>query len=530
MRSGRPRLRVAGRGGGEEALAAEIRDLVRSALRAADAAAGPAAGEHPSEYAVASYLEGHLSGPAEEVFETHVARCPDCAEELVMVRRAAAAHGPSHSRRLWKIAAGIAVVAGGLIAALLAAGAMGGKLDATVLAGIQGAFGDKIRIEGAKVTLAGGPGVELSNLTVPDPSGGAPIVTASSARWTVDVGDLGRGKVSGSLHLHGAIINVVREASGGLNIDAFLPRANESRDLIEEARRDAVRSVEVSGGTLRLIDRSGDARREIRMAAVDASLTEIGGTSPAHVKARAGLESTRQNLRVSGEMGPWGGERKPAYRFPEVALDGVSMRNLPGIGSMMRGGLSFDGALESSGDNWNEISNGFSGQGEMRVVAGSFTGRNLAQDLVSPLFGVPGPDGAPTAPSGDLAILLASNDTEFAELHSPVRIAGSRIEANDFVATGNGYSVSGRGSLGMDGRVAFSGQIDVTAGTTREILALAPGAGALVNDHGEISVPFNVSGTWPSVRVSVDVEKLARRSLLDRIYAFFFRTPDPLRG
>src|SRR6185295_6899211 len=129
--------------------------------------------------------------------------------------------------------------------------------------------GDRARIEGAQLTLQCGPGIERTGLAVADPSGGPAMVSAPSARWNVDLG---------KLQLRGAIINVVREPSGALNIDAILPGASGGReDLIAKARRKAIEAVEISGGTLRLVDRSGSERRELRMAAVDASIKNIAG-------------------------------------------------------------------------------------------------------------------------------------------------------------------------------------------------------------------------------------------------------------
>jgi hypothetical protein len=276
---------------------------------------------------------------------------------------------------------------------------------------------------------------------------------------------------------------------------------------------------------LRLIDKSSGDPRELRMAALDASLTNISGPSPAHVVARAGLESTRQNMSVNGDIGPWGDGRKPVYRFPEVALDAVSLRNLPGIGSIMRGGLSFDGSLASAGDNWPEIASQFSGSGDMRVVSGSIGGRNLVRDVVSPLLG----DAASgTALPSALASLVAGDETPFGEMHSPVTVAGSRISATDFFASASGFSVAGQGSLGGDGSVEFRGSLNASETTTRELIAFAPGAGTLVDEHGEIAIPFSLTGQWPAVRVAVDVERLAHRMMLHHGLAGLFFLASPL--
>jgi AsmA-like C-terminal region/Putative zinc-finger len=503
----------------------EIRRLVRLALAdpgsagstGADLAAGPG---HPSEFVVAAYIEGRLSEAAEETFERHIAFCPSCAEELVIARRSGVGESTDPKRAAWmKIAAALAIVLGGLIAALLAAGAVGGRLEATVLAGLRDALGDRARVDAVAFTLEGGPGVELSGLAVADPGGGQPMIVAPSARWNVDLGKLRRGRIAGALELRGAVINVVREPSGELNIDAILPGSGGREDLMAKARRKAVDAVEISDGTLRLIDRSGGERRELRMAAVDASFRNLSGTSPAQVSAKAGIESERQNFRVAGEVGPWGEGQKPAYRFPEVALDGVPVRNLPGIGGSMRGGLSFSGSLSSAGDRWAEISTRFSGSGDLRLVSGAIAGRNLVREVVAPVLG---DGGSQTTLPPALAALAAGDETTFAEIHSPVTIVSSRMRADDLFASTTGFAVAGHGSLALDGRVDFQGEVTASESITREILALAPGAGSLVGERGEIAIPFRVAGTWPDVRVAVDVERLAARTLLrDRLARLF---------
>jgi hypothetical protein len=502
---------------GEPVTNAEIGRLVRLALAPGENASRNG---HPTEYAVASYLEGCLHGSAEESFERHVARCSTCAEELVLARRTGIGQDPAYGRRMWKIAAALAVILGGLIAALLAAGAVGGRVQATVVAGIQEALGDKARIDTATLHLRGGPRVEITGLAVADPGGGPPMIAAQSARWRLDMGQLASGRIAGALQLRGPIINVVREPSGDLNIDAILPSAGAGKeDVLARARRQAVDALEISNGTLRLVDRSGGERREVRMAAVDASVRNLSGTAPAQVAARAGVESTRQNMRLRGEIGPWGEGEKPVYRFPEVALDTVPIRNLPTIGSVMRGGLSFQGSLASAGDRWAEISSGMSGRGEMRVVSGSIAGRNVVRDVVAPLVGEAGTE---RALPGGLAVLAAANETEFGEMYSPVSIAGARISAENFFASANGFTVAGQGSLAADGEVAFRGELTASESLTRDLLAFAPSAASLVGDHGELSIPFRIAGRWPDARIAVDVEKLAARTVMHRGLAQLF--------
>ena len=110
-------------------------------------------------------------------------------------------------------------------------------------------------------------------------------------------------------------------------------------------------------------------------------------------------------------------------------------------------------------------------------------------------------------------------------------LADSHLNATDFRLAGNGYAVSGRGSLDLNGEIAFAGRLDMAPEITRELIALAPLAGALVNERGEISVPFSVAGAWPNVRTTVDVERFAGETVLRRVAAWmWFSLTRPLLG
>ncbi|MFM7142834.1 MAG: zf-HC2 domain-containing protein, partial [Alphaproteobacteria bacterium] len=322
---------------------AEIRRLVRLALDEA-----PATGDHPGEYAFASYLEGTLAEGAEEAFERHVAACDSCAVELVLARRTGVGAQPASRTWAWRIAASLAVVLGGLVAALLAARAVSGRIEERMASALRDAMGGKASVGDVTLALRGGPGVDVTGLSIADPTGGPAMVQVPSARRTVDLASLARGEISGSLVLRDPTIHIVRDPEGRLNVDGVLPTSRSSDDLFSRARRKAIDRVEVANGTVSLVDRASGDPREVRMAAVDAQLAGLASRGPTHVVARGGLESTRRNASFEGDIGPWGEGQKPAYRFSRVALDGVALRNLP-VGRTVRGGLSFDGSLAGAG-------------------------------------------------------------------------------------------------------------------------------------------------------------------------------------
>lgn len=506
------------------AVQAAMRDLMLNGSpdeTVADAAQTTA---HPSEFTLASYLEGNLSTAAEEAFERHVAFCPGCAQELVMARRAGVARVDESPRRMWKLAASIALIFGGLISAILGGRALGDRLESAAVARLQSAFGGKARIESVSLGLANGPSVDIEGVQIDDPQGGEPLLTASAASFTVDVSELAKGDLEGSLRLEQPVINIVRDPSGRVNVDALLPRAMGAEDIFAIASKRAVHRVEIAGGTIRIIDRAGAAPREIRMASVDAELRGLGEGTPVHLEAKAGFESTKHNVSFRGDVGPWGRGETPNYNLDHVALNAVPLRAFPAVGAVMGGGLTFEGRLATAGETWNEITGRVSGGGEMSVVSGSIAGHNFVADVIGPVLGE---QEAPTR----LGSLFTAQNTAFDQIRSPVTLADSRVNANDLQLAGNGYAVSGRGSLDLNGELAFTGRLDVAPEITRELIALAPLAGALVNERGEISVPFSVAGTWPNVQTTVDVERFAQDTILRRVFAWlWFSLPRPLLG
>jgi len=492
-----------------------MRDLVLHGTPDQPVADAAQATVHPSEYTLATYLEGGLTGAAEEVFERHVAFCRGCAQELVLARRGGVTRTDASPRRMWKLAASIALIFAGLGSAVLGGRALGDRLETAALSRLQSAFGDRARIENVSLSLRGGPAVDLSGLTVRDPQGDEPLLTASSASFSVDVGALAKGELNGTLKLDQPVINIVRDPSGRVNVDALLPRSVGAEDIFSIASKRAVHHVEVAGGTIRIVDRATGQPREIRMASVDAQLHGFGEGTPVHLDAKAGFESTKHNVAFQGDVGPWGRGETPSYKLDRVALNSVPLRAFPQVGSVVGGGLTFEGRLATRGETWNDITSRVSGSGEMSVVSGAIAGHNFVADVVGPVLG---DEEAPAR----LGALFAAKNTPFDRIASHVTIADSQLSATSLQLAASGYEVSGRGSLDTSGGLAFTGRLDVSPELSRELVAKAPLAGALVNGDGEISVPFSVSGTWPNVQTTVDVERFAADTILERIASWMW--------
>lgn len=482
-----------------------VRSLVREAYldTGAEFAEDPAVFQaHPTELEFASYMDRLLSDSEEAEFERHVAMCSTCAEELVLCTRVAEGERRREQSSYWKMAAGVALAMGGLIAALMAGQTVGNKFEETVLAGLEESFGGRAKANAVSISLLRGPEVELDGFQVDDPEGGDPLMVAGSARMSVDLAALRQGELGGDLELDRPVFNVVRNASGQVNIDSLLPSSARLEGLLAKAVRGSVRSVKVNDGTIRIVDEADGAPREVRMANVDAELTGLSERQPAKLRARAGLESAQHNLALAGTVGPWGGGAPPTYRFREFDLDAVPLRAFATVRDALRGGLSYEGTLRTAGSGWAQIASNVSGAGALEVVSGAVVGKNVIAETVRPWVGS---GEAPT----HLAALLATADTPFDEIRSTVALRQSSVSARDLEAYGPGFAVEGEGALESTGVVDFDGVLVLASEISAELVALAPVAGRLLNDRRELTIPFRVAGKWPDVQPHIDFEAVA---------------------
>lgn len=495
-----------------------IRDMVREAFldTASEFSNDPEVFEaHPSELQFASYIDRLLSETEEAAFERHVAMCSDCAEVLVLSTRVAQSQRRRKTSSYWKMAAGIALAMGSLLAALMAGRTTGNYLEGAMLAGLEAGFGGKASARAVSVSLLGGPQVELDGFQVDDPAGGDPLITAPAATFAVELASLRDGEIAGDLELFRPVFNVVRNASGQLNIESFLPTSERLQGILASAAKNAVRSVHINDGTIRFMDKADALPREVRLADVDAKLTELSETSPAKLRARAGLESQVQNLALVGTVGPFGAGT-PQYRFSEVDLDSVPLRAMAAVRDAVRGGLSYDGTLQTSGKGWDALTANASGAGAMQVVSGAIVGTNLVAATIRPWIG----GGEPPA---HLRAVLASTDTFFDEIRSSVNLRQAGLSARDLRARMQGFQVMGGGSLGRTGEVDFAGTMLVSAKISADLIALAPVANRLLDEEGQLAIPFRIAGAWPDLQPRVDLELVASKAFpTPRLALFLF--------
>ena len=186
-----------------------------------------------------------------------------------------------------------------------------------------------------------------------------------------------------------------------------------------------------------------------------------------------------------------------------AALDSKAERDIEGR-------LNADMRLTGSGKSWEEIKPSLRGQGEAEVIQGVIYNFNVADSALTGITGIPGlTNSVNPALRKKYPETFTAKDTEFKELKTLVDIGDGRINlknirmsAAEFVAAGNGWvdfnrKVDSRATLTFSQRLSAD-----LSQSAREIKYL-------LNNQGQLEMPFSVSGRMPNVKAKPDGNYLA---------------------
>lgn len=512
---------------------------------------------HVDDAALAAYLDGSLDGLERDRIETHLGRCPECcailaaasrveieAEAVAEVekfdrprataRAASPAPRKTSSARTWfRLAAGITLLFGALLLSREAGRLVAGRLEPVLIAQLEEWTERGISTEGTALTLAGGPGIELTGLDIGDDPrfSTASFVGARRVALNVHPTALLGGKLEGSISVEAPVVRLIRNRGGQWNIETLgggEPAGDHRRgvvsDKIERALADAAQGVPPEGvaadprvqltsatiedGTLEIKDLAGGGA-PLRVKNVDLSYHGVPGQrASVSLEGRVGADNDRIALR--GEIGPFEGDLVPVYRLREVELEAVPVREIPGAPRAVLGNLTFDGHLESAGRALVDVVAAARGAGELEMCCGSFEGRNLAQDFVTRLAALPGGESIAAAARDQaaLASALTSSGTHYDRLAGiadlkpgTLHLAGLQVDTGLFQADADA-------SVGLEGRLAAEGSVLLSPELGSILLTAAPGLTALSEPDGSIQLPFRASGSWENLDIELDAQRL----------------------
>ena len=402
--------------------------------------------------------------------------------------------------------------------ALLAGRTTGNFVEERLLAEIQDGLDGRVSADKVTISVLGGPKVELTGLKVATSSDGPPILEAPSASLAVEFSEEEAGGFAGVLSLEDPDIRVRRDSFGHLQVSSFLSGSERFSSLVAAAATRAVHQVRIENGTVYIFDQTKAGQREVQLASVDALLSGIAPSSPARLEGRAGLESERQNVRVSGSVGPWDGPGPARYRFSKFELDQVPLASLSWVRGVMRGNFSYRGTVDTAGNGWDDLSANISGRGRVRIASGALVGRNVVAETLAPWLS----EG--TAPAA-LQGLLAGGRTPFEEISGQLTMRRSTVETSNLLVRGNGYEAVGRGKLGSAGEVDFEGVLTISAAVSQGLTEILPATKSLLDQGGQIAIPVRLAGKWPDIRATVDLGRVASRILPSSPFDWFAAFP-----
>jgi uncharacterized protein involved in outer membrane biogenesis len=214
---------------------------------------------------------------------------------------------------------------------------------------------------------------------------------------------------------------------------------------------------------------------------------EFDRTTPAHPRVGA-------TLRIDG-----------------VDVAAATRHGAPGIARNLAGRLSGDVRLAGRGATAAALRTGLTGDGHVAVDDGVLRGVNVVDSVLAGVTQVPGlGELVPRRLREKYPAVFGGEDTRFDELSADWRLAGGALRLDRVAVAARDFGLDGRGTLGLDGRLAATGDLQLSRGLSDDVVRATRVASLLRDGRGRVVVPFAVEGTWPRVRVAPDAGALAR--------------------
>ncbi|MCI0484676.1 MAG: AsmA family protein [candidate division NC10 bacterium] len=310
-----------------------------------------------------------------------------------------------------------------------------------ILAQVEQALGRKVTVEDIGVTLWGGIGVRLKNLTLADDRAFSTqdFLRAADLQVNVEFLPLLRKELRVKrLILRKPVVTAIRDKGGAFNFATIGgPGRAEPQKKTEGVPPSSttgtkvlpflVSLVDVAAGELHYIDHKAGV--ELRATQVDLNIKDLGFDRPVSMTLAAAINSDRRNLAVQGKIGPLPpgvslDDPKGLRLSGDVNLGPVTfadLRRLPVLAESLPAELKGDGALSLTAHVDGTLEDmALSGKGEGTAATISF-GERFRK-----------PQGVP---------LLLSWDARVTQ--NEIALKKAKIELHTLELTGNGAVTRG---------------------------------------------------------------------------------------
>jgi len=295
--------------------------------------------------------------------------------------------------------------------------------------------------------------------------------------------------------------------------------ADYNATLSEERKADVLRNL-VSEGQLSMA--GGSATYQGKLTSADGTLYKVAYKGLETQLTLANQIAHIKSLRVSALSGSiqLDGDyafKEPAPRFTiATKVQGIDVKELYSALDAkaerdMRGRLNAEMRLAGNGKTWEEVKPTLQGQGEAEVLQGALLNLNIAEAALNGITGVPGltnlinPSVRRKYPE-----TFNAKDTEFKELKMTVDVSNSRMNVKSLRMSAADFFVQGNGWADFSRRVDFRGTLNFSDRLSGDIAQSAREVRYVLNNQGQLEIPFALTGRLPDVKVVPDSRYLGQ--------------------
>ena len=177
----------------------------------------------------------------------------------------------------------------------------------------------------------------------------------------------------------------------------------------------------------------------------------------------------------------------------------------------IRGRMNADMKLAGSGKSWDAIKPTLHGQGNAEIVQGALLNFNIADNVLTGITGVPGLTNA-INPSlrAKYPETFTAKDTEFKELKANFDLADSRMNVKNLRMAAADFVVEGNGWADFDRKLDFRATLSFSQRLSADLSQSAREIKYLLNNQGQLEVPFALTGRMPNVKPKPDTRYLGQ--------------------
>jgi len=295
--------------------------------------------------------------------------------------------------------------------------------------------------------------------------------------------------------------------------------ADYSAALPEERKSDVIRNLQSAG---QFSMAAGDMVYQGRLSSADGTLYNVPYKALDATLSLANKVANIKRLQVNALSGAL--QIDGQYSFKEAVpqfsmaskVQNIDVKELYTLLDAkaerdIRGRMNADMKLAGSGKSWEAIKPTLHGQGDAEVLQGALLNFNIADNVLTGITGIPGLTNA-INPSlkAKYPETFTAKDTEFKELKANFDLADGRMNIKNLRMAAADFVVQGNGWADFDRKLDFRATLSFSQRLSADLAQSAREIKYLLNNQGQLEVPFALTGRMPNVKPKPDTRYLGQ--------------------